>query len=431
MDDGAHVVAGVLEGNVKLVHKLLIARQDGLSVHHRLDAVAGDLFGVGDPVGVGGGLAGRLDGPGDGVVAEPLRQGGQLQQLTLAHLLGMYGGHLEGAPGEGARLVKDHNAGLSQGLQVVAPLHQDALFAGPADAPEEGQGDGDDQGTGAGDHQEVQGPLHPHEPGAQPQQGRQHRQGQGGKDHCRGVVPGKSGNKILRLGLFAAGVLHQVQNFRHGGLPKGSIYLHMEHPGEVDTAADHLVPRLHVPGQGLAGEGGGVQGGGALQHRAVQGDPLPGFYHDHIAHRDLLRVHLDQFSILLDVGVVRADVHEGGDRLAAAVHRHTLKQLTHLVEQHDGHRLGVLPAAEGPHCGHRHEEVLVKHLAVFDVSDGPPQHIPADDPIGDQIQHRPRQAGEGIRGQMLRQLQRQKQAQRRQNALPGLFLLLCHGSTPP
>ncbi len=68
MDDGAHVVAGVLEGNVKLVHKLLIARQDGLSVHHRPDTVAGDLLGVGDPVGVRGGLAGRLDGPGDGVV---------------------------------------------------------------------------------------------------------------------------------------------------------------------------------------------------------------------------------------------------------------------------------------------------------------------------------------------------------------------------
>ena len=152
MDDGAHVVAGVLEGNVKLVHKLLIARQDGLSVHHRPDTVAGDLLGVGDPVGVRGGLAGRLDGPGDGVVTEPLRQSGQLQQFPLAHLLRVYGGHLEGALGESARLVKDHNACLCQGLQVVAALYQDALLAGPADAPEEGQGDGDDQGAGAGDH---------------------------------------------------------------------------------------------------------------------------------------------------------------------------------------------------------------------------------------------------------------------------------------
>ena len=139
VDDGAHMVAGILKGNTELVHELLIARQDGLSVHHRLDSVAGDLLGVGDPGRVGGGLAGRLDGPGDGMVAEPLRQGGQFQQLPLAHLLGVYGGHLEGAPGEGTRLVKDHNAGLRQSLQVVAALHQNALLAGPADAPEEGQ----------------------------------------------------------------------------------------------------------------------------------------------------------------------------------------------------------------------------------------------------------------------------------------------------
>ena len=58
------------------------------------------------------------------------------------------------------------------------------------------------------------------------------------------------------------------------------------------TASPTPTSRGDVPGHGLAGEGGGVQGGSALQHLAVQGDPLAGADHHHGAHLHVLRVHL-------------------------------------------------------------------------------------------------------------------------------------------
>ena len=168
----------------------------------------------------------------------------------------------------------------------------------------------------------------------------------------------------------------------------------MEQSGEVDTAGDDLVPRGHIPGQGLAGEGGGVQGGGSLQNHAVQRHPLPGLDNDYIVHRKFLRVHLDQLAVPFHVGVVGADIHQLRDGLPGAGDSHALKQLPHLIEQHHRRRLGILPAAEGPDGGHRHEEVLVKDLAIHDVACRFCQNIPADDQVGDQKQRPPCQ---GIR----------------------------------
>ena len=68
-----------------------------------------------------------------------------------------------------------------------------------------------------------------------------------------------------------------------------------------------------------------------------------------------------------------------------------LEPLAHLVEEHDGHRLGVVPAAlvqgqgDGAHGGHRHEEVLVEHLAVPDAPGRLPQDVVADHQVGDHV----------------------------------------------
>ena len=165
----------------------------------------------------------------------------------------------------------------------------------------------------------------------------------------------------------------------------------------VDAPADDVIPGLHLAGHALSCQGGGVHHGLALQHHAIQGDTLPGFHGDGIPHRHFLRVHLGQLAVPLHVGVVRANVHEAGDGFPGFAHGVALEQLPHLVEQHDEHGLGVLAlaeksGAEGPHRGQGHEEVLVEHLAMGDVPGGLPQHIPADDKIGRQEQHKPPRA---------------------------------------
>ena len=442
IDHGASRFPVLRHRHVKFLHQLPVACQHGPAVHHGPDAPSGELLRLGNPAEVRL-RAGLLDGPGDGVGAEMLRQRGQFQKLLPAAQGSLRLSHSKAPLGQGTRLVKDHNAGLGQGLQVVAALHQDALAGGPTNAPEEAEGDGDDQGAGAGNHQEDESPLNPHTEGAQPQQRRQEPQGQGGKDYRRGIVAGKLGDEVLRLGLFGCGVLHQLQNFGHGGVLKGLGDPDAQHPGEIDAAADHVPALPHLTGHGLAGEGGGIQGGAALRHHAVQGDALTGLDQNGVSHGDLLRVHLHQLALPLHIGIVGADVHKVGDGAAAAVHRHALEELPYLVEEHDRHALPVLAAAEGAHGGHRHEEVFVKDLAVFDVADGPPQHIPADDEIRNEIGH-PLRQGEGGLARLAHMAHRhkgdphgqpdvpapqgqpQQQGEAQQNPAQHLFLLFGH-----
>ena len=202
-------------------------------------------------------------------------------------------------------------------------------------------------------------------------------------------------DEVLGPGFLHAGVFHEVQNFGDGGFAKFLGGLNLQQAGDVDTAADDLVPGLDVPGQALAGEGGSVQGRSALQNDAVNGDALAGLDHDGGADLDLIRVYLLQLAVLaLDIGVVRADVHQAGNALAALAHGHALEQLADLIEDDNGAALNVIAQGKGTHGGNRHQEALVKGLAVLDALDGLAEHVPADHQIRDAVQRQLHRRGE-------------------------------------
>ena len=102
----------------------------------------------------------------------------------------------------------------------------------------------------------------------------------------------------------------------------------------------------------------------------------------------------------LNIGVVRADVHQFRDGAAALAHGHALEQLTDLVEEHDLHTLAVAAQQNGPHGGHGHEEILVKDLPVDDAQHRLAQHVITDDEIGGHIEQEGRERVEvqGIAG---------------------------------
>ena len=106
-----------------------------------------------------------------------------------------------------------------------------------------------------------------------------------------------------------------------------------------------------------------------VPRHAVDGHALAGFDHDDAPYGDLVRIDLLKRAVALDVGVVRRDVHHGGDGLAALAHGVALEQLAYLVEEHDrgtfGHvRLGVREEdhRERAHGGDGHEETFRQRL---------------------------------------------------------------------
>ena len=191
---------------------------------------------------------------------------------------------------------------------------------------------------------------------------------------------------------------------------------------------------MDVPGQGLAGEGGGIQGGAALQNGAVQRHPLAGLHHNDGAHRHVLRVHFLQAVFRFQIGGVRPDVHQGGDGGPGLAHGVILEQFAGLIEQHDEHGLVKIAGGVGAHRGNRHQEVLVEHLAVDDAQEGLPQHIVADDEIGHQAAYPLDPAGQW------QNLNEDQQRRSDQDTVAVLFLFFgqsCHhvpplqGNAPP
>ena len=228
------------------------------------------------------------------------------------------------------------------------------------------------------------------------------------------------------MGLAGAGVFHQLQDLGHGGFAELLGGADLQQAGHVDAAADDLVALLSVTRQALAGEGAGVQGGAALRDDAVDGNLLAGLHHDDGADGHLIGVYLHQLAVLLDIGVVGADVHQGADVLAALAHGVALEQFTDLIEQHDGDGLIVVAAlfidgqSEGADGSHGHQKVLVEHLTLDDAPEGLAENIIADDEIGSQIQHRPGHAADG------EELHHGHQHRCGNDAPEDLLLLLCH-----
>ena len=422
--DGSHAVVGAVVNALRLHHPG-VAGQHGMTVHPGADALTGNLPGVGGPAGVqsAGGFPQTFA---DGMAGKALRQRGLFQKFLPADARRRADlRHRKGALGQGAGLVKNHRVNVGQAFQIVAALDQNAAAGRPANAAKEAQGNADDQRAGAADDQERQRTADPFPPATAQHQRRQNRQHQRAKADGRGVIVGEPGDEILRPGLFQAGILHHIKNFGHGGLPVQLGGAQAQQSFAVDAAADDLLPGTHIPGLALAGQRRSVEGAFALHHDPVNGHLLPGPDHQHGAHRHIVGVHRFHRAVgPLQIGAVRPDVHQITDALAALAHGVALEQFAHLIEQHDRDGLAVFTQGQGAHSGHRHQEVFVKHFAVYNAQHRFAQHIVADDQIRHQENGKVCQTGQRHHtGQNGR-----SQIQRRcnQNASEGLFLLFCH-----
>ncbi len=314
-------------------------------------------------------------------------------------------GHLEDALGQRPCFIKDNALYLRQQLQVVGALDQYSLLAGSAQASKEAQRNRDHQSAGAGDNQERQCSVNPGSPVTGHSQKRhtddwrQHGQCQRAVADGRRIHPCKPGNKRLRPGLMRAGILHQLQNLRNSGLSEFPGCLYLQNARHVDAAADDLIARLYVPRQAFAGQCTGVQCRGALQHHTVNRHLLSGLHHDNGARFHLIRIHLLQHAVSLNVCVIRTNVHQGTDIPAAFPDRIALEQLPDLIEEHNGNRLVVIAAplidcqCKGADGRNRHQEILIKHASVLYPFSGLLQDVVSDNKVCCKVQHQPQKSG--------------------------------------
>ena len=223
---------------------LCVADDDVLAVDGCRHAVARIVGGVAYALGVDLALVGDAHGLRDGVIGERLRKGCDLEQRLLGIAsLGVHRDHRERAVGEGARLVKDDGVNVGERLEVVRTLDENAQLGRAADAAKEAQRHADHERARAADDQEGQTAQNPVGPGAGDQAAakREHRgrAGDGGR-----VDAGKARDEVLGARLLFAGILHELQDARDGGLAKRPGGAHVDEARHVDAAADDIVAGL-------------------------------------------------------------------------------------------------------------------------------------------------------------------------------------------
>ena len=336
VNDRAHAVT-VLIGDPQLVHQLGVARRHSHAVHSRRHAVAADLLDVGHAAAVDRLAIGLLQAPADGMRRGALGQRGVLDQLFILQRAVMHAAHLKHAARQRAGLVKHDGPDPRERLKIVRALDQYALPAGAADARKERQRYAHDQRARAAGDQKCQRAVEPDFPlGAQahyePHDGRQHRQRQRGAAHGRRIDARELGDEVLGARLARAGIFDQLQNLRDGRFAEGLCRSDLQNAGHVDAAADDLVAHMRVAREALAGQRAGVERRFALHDHAVDGYLLARLHDDHRADIHLVGIDLHERTVLFDVGVVGADVHQGADVFAALAHRVALEQLAHLIE---------------------------------------------------------------------------------------------------
>ncbi len=88
-------------------------------------------------------------------------------------------------------------------------------------------------------------------------------------------------------------------------------------------------------------------------------------------------------AVLLNVGIIRADIHQLCNGTAGFIDRIALKQLAHLIENHYRYALRVFADDKSAYRGYAHQEIFIENLPVGDVSCRIIKHASTDDCIRD------------------------------------------------
>ena len=286
--------------------------------------------------------------------------------------------------GEGAGLVKNDGVRLGHRLQEFTALDSDVLPSRLPHGGEHRQGHGQLQGAGEVHHEYRQRPCHvPGEGQAQQAPGK-------GVGHQPVRQTGRLG---LGGGLHLLGALNHLHDLVVTALAGGLLHLQdalalLHHSAGVDCAAGML-----GHGDGLAGEGGLVDGDLPLRHHAVQGDDASGPNQHPVAGLYLA----DGNQHLPGLCFQPHPVHMEGQALRQVGHgllpRPILQQLADLQQEHDGAGGSKVPAACGDADG--------QGVQQFHLDFSPPQasnafvkewyHVP--DHPGDPQRGRQKQGG--------------------------------------
>ena len=194
-------------------------------------------------------------------------------------------------------------------------------------------------------------------------------------------------------GLVVCGMFDEFEDPCGGGFTGCLGRPDPQDAGQVDAAGQDFVVRGDAARDAFSGQGDGIQRGVSFEDDAVHGDFVSRADQDRLSGPDFFRGDIHDRSVAFEVGDVRADVHQMGDRTAGTAFRNAFEEFAYLEKEHDENGFGKLglrarqetdgQCAEG---GDAHQEVLVEGFTVAEGFRRFFQRIPADEQVGNQVE---------------------------------------------
>ena len=132
-----------------------------------------------------------------------------------------------------------------------------------------------------------------------------------GKHDNRGINPGKSGNKVLRLGLLLRSLLHKLENLRYRGIFKALCGLYTKKTLSVNTAGNNSISRKHGTRYGLPCKGCRIHHTFSTPHNPVHGYLFSSFNEKNISDFHLIRVNRFYAAVFpFYIRIFRNDIHQ-------------------------------------------------------------------------------------------------------------------------
>ncbi len=239
-------------------------------------------------------------------------------------------GRHRGLPcGERPRLVEQHRGAPGKAFEYSAVLHHDPAARRRRQAGDQGDRRREDERARRGDDQDG------HRPFGAAQRPRRCGHGQGQRQEPHGVPVGEPDERRLRAFRLA----DQADDPRIGAVRRAAAGPQVERPGRVEGAAAQRVALDVLDGQGLTGERGFIEYGGARGQHAVHRDDVAGRDEQQVTGRDLIQRHGLERSVPVAPPGPRRPLQQGAQVLPGAVGRPGLQGAS--AGQHDAdHRRG-------------------------------------------------------------------------------------------
>ena len=198
------------------------------------------------------------------------------------------------------------------GFQRLRRFYQDAIGGSFTRSHHDSGGRCQSQGARTGDHQDGdtngQGKLHTiaqHQP--------DRRRHKCDSNNSRNEYPSNLISQLCDGCLGAGSFVYQPDNLRQSGVIPHLSGLHFEIASLIDGRTNYRIANVLLHGDALAGQGGFIHGGKALQHHAVHRDRFTGLDNQRFPLLYLFHGDLLFYAVPLHSGRLGRKVHQLGD----------------------------------------------------------------------------------------------------------------------